>query len=664
MDPRHLPDKLAHFFPRGVFPRGGIAALADGMEFMPLLRWARLSMLVGLVVGLAAAGVFWVLEWGESLLVHQLASAAPVTAQGTSKRLLDSAAGYWWIILIMPAIGGLLCGLVTWRFAPECRGAGINEVLDAYHNKNGYLRPRVPIVKLIATLFTLGSGGSAGREGPMSQIGAGFGAYLGTKLGLSNRERRLLLLAGAAGGISALFRAPLGAALWSLEILYRKDFESEGLFPCLVSSVTAFSVFTLIYEPGSLFHVGVHFTFHPAQLFFYAIMALACALFGLIWLKFLTTSVHRFWEPLDVPPWLKPAVGGLALGALSLVMPWVFSSGYGWLQDALRAPDDPARLLPVGYHGFGLLLGIAAGKMLATSLTVSSGGSGGTFAPALFIGGFIGGAFGLLFHQLAPSLVPQPSAFVLVGMGAFYAGLARTPIAAIILVSEMFGSYDLLVPLMFAEMITLVLLNRYTIYLKQVEDAHHSPAHAARFTVDILQDLQVSDYYTRGRAAETIPDSMNLHDFIEHVSATADSFFVVRDGHEDLVGIVSLSNVRSVVSEGEFLSFMLVTDAMWPFKSLPPDADLRTALRKFLESGYDHLPVVDPAAPRRVLGMLSQQQIFAAYNAELLRRKLGRGTGEGRESGLGLGSRPGRGPGGGDDAGGGGADDRADGAGV
>lgn len=609
MHPRQLPDKLAHFF-----PRGGIAALTDGMEFMSVLRWARLSMLVGLVVGLAAAGVFWVLEWGESLLVHRLGGSEGSYWWGS----------YWWIILLLPALGGLAAGLVIWRFAPECKGPGVNDVLDAYHNRGGYIRQRVPVVKLIATLFTLGSGGSAGREGPMSQIGAGFGSYLATKLGLSTRERRLLVLAGAAGGISALFRAPLGAALWSLEILYRKDFESEGLFPCLVSSVTAYSVFTTVYEPGSLFHVSTRYSFHPAQLFFYAVMALACALMGMFWIKFLTVSERRFWEPLDVPAWLKPAIGGLALGALSLAVPWVFSTGYIWMQDILRPLDDPARLLPVGYQGFGVLLGIAVAKMFATSFTVSSGGSGGKFAPALFIGGFIGGAFGLLFHELAPSIVTQPSAFVLVGMGAFYAALARVPIATIILVSELFGSYDLLVPLMFSEMITLLLLSRYTMYEKQVEDAQHSPAHAARFTVDILQDLRVADHYTKGRATETIPDNMPLSDFLEHVSATADSFFVVRDGHDDLVGIVSLSNVRSVVSEGEFLSIMLVTDAMWPFKSVRPDTDLRTALRVFLESGYDHLPVVDPQDPRRVLGMLSQQQIFAAYNAELLRRKLGR----------------------------------------
>jgi CIC family chloride channel protein len=180
------------------------------------------------------------------------------------------------------------------------------------------------------------------------------------------------------------------------------------------------------------------------------------------------------------------------------------------------------------------------------------------------------------------------------------------------------------VPLMFSQMITMLLLGRHSLYERQVEDARHSPAHAAEFTVDVLEDLQVADHYTRGRASATIPDNMNLKDFIEHVSATADSFFVVHDARGQLVGIVSLSNVRSVVAEGDFLSFMLVTDAMWPFKSIAPHDDLRTALAVLLDARYDHLPVVDPAEPNRVLGMLTQQQIFAAYNAELLRRRLQR----------------------------------------
>jgi CIC family chloride channel protein len=178
---------------------------------------------------------------------------------------------------------------------------------------------------------------------------------------------------------------------------------------------------------------------------------------------------------------------------------------------------------------------------------------------------------------------------------------------------------------MFTEMITVLLLRRVAMYPEQVASKLDSPAHVADFTVDILQDLAVADHYTVGRASETVPTTMNLHDFLERVSSTADSFFVVRGRDGNLRGIVSLSNVRSVVADQEFLEHVLVTDAMWPFRSVDPKMDLRAALRVFLESGYDHLPVVDPAKPTEILGMLSQQQIFAAYNAEILRRRL---TGE------------------------------------
>jgi CIC family chloride channel protein len=527
----------------------------------------------------------------------------------------------WWAILLVPAVGGLLSGTISCWLAPDTRGAGTNELIDAFHNKAGRVRRRVPIVRLITTMFTLGSGGSAGREGPMAHIGAGFGSYVATKLHLNVKERRLLLLAGAAGGISALFRAPLGAALWSLEVLYRDDFESDGMFPCLVSSVTAYSVFTLLIDQGALFHVPVSYSFHPAQLGFYAILGLGCALLGKAWTLWMERTRFMF-ARLPIPGWSKPAFGGLLLGALVLGVPWVFSSGFFWVQDSLLPIDSPARHLPVGKEGFILLFGIALAKMVATSFTVSSGGSGGTFAPSLFIGGMMGGAFGLLFHEIAPSVVPQPGAFVFVGMAAFYAGISKTPLATIILVSELFGSYDLLVPIMFTEMISVVLLRNVGMYPAQVSGLRESPAHLADFTVDILKDLKVRDHYTEGRASETLPATMNLQEFLEHVSSTADSFFVVHNPDGELTGIVSLSNVRSVVSDHDFLQHMLVTDAMWPLKSVESYANLDSALQLFLDSGYDHLPVIDPSDPHKVLGMLSQQQIFAAYNAELLRRRL------------------------------------------
>lgn len=604
MEPRRFPSKIAQ-----LFPRQHLTALTDDIEFLSLWRWTQLSLLVGAVVGLAAAAVHHLLGWSDARLLHP--------AVGN----LYQGEGLWWALLLVPTFGGLMAGLVTWKFAPEASGAGTGNVIDAFHNHEGQVRRRVPLVKLVATLFSLGSGGSAGREGPMAHIGAGLGSALGRALKLSPRERRLLLLAGAAGAISALLHTPLGAAIWALEVLYHEDVEAEGMFPCLISSVTAYSVMTLFSEPGSLFHVSISYDFLPAQLFFYGILGLACALFGVVWIKGMHRSTE-FWNELKIPTFLKPAIGGLLLGALVIWAPWVFAAGVVWLQDALLPIDDVARKLPIGYTGFFLLLGIALAKMLATSFTVATGGSGGKFAPGLFIGGMIGGAFGLLFHELAPSIVTQPGAFVFVGMAAFYAGVTKVPLATIILVSELFGSYDLLVPIMFTEMIVIILLRNLAMYPEQVKSRFESPAHTTDFTVDILQHMRVRDHFTKGRASTPISESMTLHDFLDHVSSTADSFFVVHNASGTLTGIASLSNVRSVVGDQDVLEHMLVSDAMWPLKSIGPDMELGKAMTLFLSSHYDHLPVIETSAPNVVLGMLSQQQIFAAYNAELVRRRL------------------------------------------
>jgi CIC family chloride channel protein len=591
-----------------------ITALTDGIEFVSMWRWVQRSLVVGVLVGLAAAGLHYALEeFGHYLLGGVAGEHGPATQSGD--RVV-------WLIVALPAAGGLAVGFLTAFLSPEARGAGTNAVIDDFHNGDGYVRTRVPIVKSLATLVTLGTGGSGGREGPMAQIGAGIASWAGRLLRLSVRERRLLLLAGAAGGISALFRAPLGASIWALEVIYKEDFESEGMFPCLVSSVTAYSVSSLIFGQGSLFSVPGGYDFHPLQLGFYAVLGLGLAPFAVLWIKLTELGEIRLWAAVPLPVWAKPALGGLLLGGLCLAVPEVFGTGYGWMQDALKPLEDPTRVLPVEAMGFGILLGLAVAKMVATSLTISSGGSAGTFAPSLFIGGFIGAGFGLLFHAWAPSIAKDPGAFALVGMGAFYAGIARAPIATIILISELFGSYDLLVPLMFTEMITLVLLRRYSLYPAQVEHAYDSPAHEADFTVDVLGDLRVGDYYTPGRAAEPIPASMTISAFLEHVSKAADSFFVVHDRDGKLVGTVSLSNVREVVTESAFLEAAVVGDAMWPLKAVSPSLDLKAALDLFLQSGYDHLPVVAPTDPQKVLGMLSQQQIFAAYNAEILRRRL------------------------------------------
>jgi chloride channel protein, CIC family len=606
----------------------GLEAFTRGLELTSLWRWAWLSILVGAVVGFAACAFYLALEWVQAMVLYGAAGFDPplpggenALAPGTG-RLAQGWTGRI-LLAILPALGGLFAGLIAWKYAPEASGHGTDSMIDAFHRGRSRIRPRVPVVKAICSIFTIGTGGSAGREGPISQIGAGFGSYVAELLHLTERERRLLLLAGAAGGISALFRTPLGAALWALEVLYREDFETEGLFPCLVSSVTAYSIFTTLFGQGHLFATELAYVFKPAQLPLYGLMAVFLSALGLLWIKMFYGIERRVFRPMRMPRWLKPVMGGLGLGLVGLALPHVLGIGYGWVQDALNHRQGAVSIIPGGWTGAGFFLGIGVAKMLATSLTVGSGGSGGVFAPSIVIGGLLGGAFGLAAHQLLPGVVPQPGAFVLVGMGCFYGGVGHVPLSSLVIVCELAGSYDLLVPLMLAVMTSYLLLRRFTLYEKQVANQLQSPAHFGDFTVDVLEDLRVADAFDRTQGTRTVRSDMRLRDFLAHVSQTGEWIFPVVDLAGALRGVVSLADVRGVIADSDALDVVVVGDAMQPLKTVHPEASLRTALAVFMQTGYAHLPVVNPIEPEKVMGFLAQQDLIRAYNAEILRRRVG-----------------------------------------
>lgn len=604
----------------GFFPSFRRMRRAAGeLELGHLWRWIILAGVTGAVAGLVAAGFYFGLERLESLLLGRLAGFHPPSAGASSADAVASTgASRLWLLALLPALGGLGAGLLTHFFAPEAAGHGTDAMIDAYHNHGGRVRPHVPLVKAAASLFTISFGGSAGREGPISQIAGGFGSYLAQLLRLSDRERRLLLLAGAAGGIGAIFRIPLGAAIFCVEVLYRDEIEGEGFFPCVISSVTAYSVFTSFFGTAHLFQTAPGgYAFHPGQLPFYGVMAVGCAALGLLWISIFYRTQRRIFAPMKLPGWAKPVLGGLLLGGLGLALPEVLGGGYGWVQEALLPTRD---LLPHAWRGAGLLFGIALAKMVATSLTVSSGGSGGIFGPSIVIGGLIGGGFGEAFHELAPSVCPDPGAFVLVGMAAFFGGVAHVPISSLIMVSELTGSYDLLVPLMLSEAITFALLRRHSLYEKQVRGPQDSPAHLEDFTIDILEQLRVGDVLTPAEVAPVRAD-LPLTDFLETVSKSAESHFAVVDQAGDLVGVVSLDDLREVISDQEVLAVGVVGDAMRRPIVLSPTDSLRRALARYLESGTDRLPVTDPLRPRKVLGFVGHADVIAGYNRELLRRR-------------------------------------------
>ena len=447
------------------------------------VNWYRLlllSFLIGIVAGLGALAFNWLLDLSHGIFLTGLADyhppglasegGNPEPRFGPHTRLL---------IPLVTTLGGLLAGLLVFTFAPEAEGHGTDAVIRAYHEEGGRIRARVPIVKTLASAITLGSGGSGGREGPIAQIGAGLAAVTSYLLRLSDAERRTLVMAGAAGGIGAVFHAPLGGALFAAEVLYSKlDTENDVLVPAIISAVTAYSVAGYVTGFGSLFKLQTDAYNQPEVLPLYLLLGVISA--GGAWLFVnLFYRTQAWFKELKIPAYYKPALGGFLTGVIGAFLPQVLSGGYGWMQLAFD------NRLP-----FLVLLLMALGKMVSTSLTIGSGGSGGVFGPSVFTGAALGAAYGQAVAYLLPGLGVNPVDFALVGMASFFAGAAKTPLSSIVMVTEMTGGYGLLVPLMLSSFTSFVLLpTSVTLYRSQVPERIDSPVHAHEYIRMALSSL-------------------------------------------------------------------------------------------------------------------------------------------------------------------------------
>lgn len=459
------------------------------------------AALVGVAAGLMGAAFFAALEVVQRLVMEELGGYHPLRAHGET--FLHEMAGTRvfrpWLLVIMPAVGALGSGLLS-QLAPETRGGGGDAMIDAFHQHGGVIRKRVASVKALASILTLGSGGSGGREGPTMQIGGALGSLVGKLLRVSTPERRILMVAGVAAGIAAVFRTPLGAALLAVEVLYRDDFESDALIPAVLASVTAYSVVISIFGEATLFAIPGHFPFVIKHLWLYGLLAVLVSMLATIFLAALR-GVQHVSAQLTVPEWTKPALGGLALGVLCvpiiMLVGWrvqqpgqglgLLGGGYGAVQVAITGTS----WLPVGWAGAALLLCLCLAKIAASSLTIGTGGSAGDFAPSLVIGGLFGGAFGRAAQLLLNDPTINPGAFALVAMGTFYGGVAHTPLSSLVLVCELAGSYDLLVPLMLAEGIAFIALRKRSLYHAQIPTQRDSPVHRTA-SLDLLGDARVA----------------------------------------------------------------------------------------------------------------------------------------------------------------------------
>jgi chloride channel protein, CIC family len=449
---------------------------------LPLGGWLVFSLMIGVVAGLGAVLLQWGIDSVNRLTLVGLAGfgAPGLPSEGGQLGQSYLSTYRWWTFLLVPTLGGLLSGVIVYTFAPEAEGHGADAMIRAFHREGGYIRARVPIVKIVASAITLGTGGSGGREGPIAQIGSGFGAWLATALGVPDYERRLIVVAGAAGGIGAIFRAPLGGALIVCELLYRNmEFEYEAVVPALLTSVVAYTVYAHFNGWAPMFATSGFTYSHPKVLVLYLLLGVLVAALGWCYVKVFYGMRDHVFARLPIPRHVRPAVGGLLTGLLGLLAPQAIGLGYGWLQMGILD-----RLTLADY------LRGALGKIVATACTISAGGSGGVFGPAVVIGGFTGGAVGTYFSQQLPGWHLHPENFILVGMAAFFGGAAKAPIGAILMISEMTAGYGLLVPLMLSTAIAVVLVpKRVSIYEEQVDGSVNSPAHFDRYLRHVLKAL-------------------------------------------------------------------------------------------------------------------------------------------------------------------------------
>jgi chloride channel protein, CIC family len=428
------------------------------------------SVVLGIVGGLGAQVFLWMLRVSQHFFLVRLAGYLPpgLPEEGGALRETIGPHGLW-LIPIATTIGGLISGALVYGLAPETEGHGTDTVVKALHWTGGKLRARVAPVKMIASAITIGSGGSAGREGPTALIAAGFGSIYASLLKRPERERRLLVLMGMAAGLSAIFRSPIGTAIFAVEVLYGgMDFESEALIYCMLAAIVAYAVNGQFVGWQPLFRVPPGLSVvNLSDYGWYIVLGVASGIVASIVPEVFYRTRDAF-AALRIPHWIKPAIGGLGVGLLALWLPQILGGGYGWIQEAID-----------GQLALGLLLVLVVAKMVALSLTVSSGGSGGVFAPSLFVGAMLGGAFAAIFHHLAAGMV-------IVGMAAVFAGAARVPIATLLMVAEMTGGYQLLVPAGLAVMLSFVIQMKLSSYFKygslyeaQVAGRTDSPAHRA-----------------------------------------------------------------------------------------------------------------------------------------------------------------------------------------
>lgn len=547
---------------------------------------------------------------------------------------LVSWVGYEWLpsitedlgqayVVIVPALGGLFAGPLIYRYAREAKGHGVPEVMEAIAMRGGRIRPIVALIKSLASSFTIGSGGSAGREGPIVQIGSAFGSSIGQILHLSDDRIRNLVACGAASGIAALFNAPIAGVIFALEVIL-DEFSVRYFSTVVISSVAASVVGRAAFGADPLFILPVEYGIKSVWEFaFYPMLGILGAMVGFAFVRTLYWTEDLFDDWKRAPEWLKPAIGGALLGALALLYPLL--TGIRWVgapQIFNNAGHDVISGALANELTLGVVLLLLVLKLVATCLTLGSGGSGGIFAPSLFMGAMLGTGFEIVVNTLFPNIPAPPGAYALVGMAAVFAASAHAPITALIIAFELTDDSRIILPMMLtvvvATLLSRMLLHKESIYTLKL--TRRGVRLQRGRDVDVLQGVTVSEVMTYD--LRTISANSTLSELITSFSQTHSHGYPVLDHEGLLSGLVTISDLDRALANNvprETEVCMICTPRNKLLTAFP-DEPIGDVLARLGARGLGRMPVVERESPAHLIGMIRRADIVRAYNIALTRR--------------------------------------------
>ncbi len=502
-------------------------------------------------------------------------------------------------VILIPALGGLFVGPMITFFAPEAKGHGVPEVLKAIAIKGGKIRPIVVVIKAVGSIISIASGASVGREGPIVQIGSALGSVFAQIFKFNESRTKNFIACGAASGIAAVFNAPIAGVMFSSEVILR-DFGPNALSPVVVAAVSSSIVSRTFLGASPSFSSPSYGLQSPWEIGGYLILSILSTLAALLFIKVLHFSEETF-DRWKFPTWLKAAVGGLLVGSLGVFFPQVLGAGLLPIEQALHG-DMTLKVL------FILIIF----KILATSISLGSGSSGGVFAPALFIGSMLGGLVGKIFFYFAPFHVAPSGAYALVGMACVFAAAAHAPVTAILIVFEMTGSYEMILPLMLAVVVATSIsqfIQRESIYTIKLKQSGIDIGFLQEAT--IIGSLLVKDAFSKDFIV--IKNNEYVSDILDKMEHPMETTIMVIDKNKEIVGLIHFEEIQKFFLMKD-IGFVIAEDIASPIKDyFFPDEPLSEAARYMIAHHHTQMPVVNPSNPSNVIGVLRSEDIFHAY---------------------------------------------------